>query len=79
MVTYFKNQKDIAKALNNLIDQYWNYEMDESLVFVKIKELVLKNDDKVFIQGNYSSVIRQRLGKRRIELLNKILKQEGDK
>lgn len=46
MVTYFKNQKDIAKALINLIDQYWNYEMDEPLVFQKIKELIIKNDDK---------------------------------
>ena len=79
MVTYFKSQKDLALALIQLIDNYWNNELNEENLISKINELSAKNKEKLIIGGEYSSVVKQRLGLRRIELLNKILKQTGDK
>jgi len=74
MITYFKSQKDLANALINLIDSYWSSNINEELFLDRIKEIVTKNSEKVYSENNYTSVIKQRLGKRRIELLDKILK-----
>lgn len=79
MVTYFKSQKDLALALIHLIDNYWNNELNEENLISKIDELSTKNKEKLIIDNEYSSVVKQRLGKRRIELLNKLIKQTGDK
>lgn len=77
MVTYFKSQKDLAVALIQLIDKYWSYELSEDNLINQINELSSKNKEKLFIDGQYSSVLKQRLGKRRIELLNKVLTNRG--
>ena len=74
MITYFKSQKDLANALINLIDSYWGSEINEELFLDRINEIVSKNNEKVYSDNEYTSVIRQRLGKRRIELLDKVLK-----
>ena len=73
MVTYFKSQKDLAVALIRLIDNYWNYELDEESLINQINEFTSKNKEKLIVNGDYTSVLKQRLGKRRVELLNKIL------
>lgn len=74
MITYFKSQKDLANALISLIDSYWNTEINEDLFLARINEIVSKNNEKVYSDNEYTSVIRQRLGKRRIELLDKVLR-----
>jgi len=79
MVTYFKSQKDLALALIQLIDNYWNNELSEENLISKLSELSAKNKEKLMVDDEYSSVVKQRLGKRRIDLLNKIIKQTGDK
>lgn len=73
MITYYKNKKEFAKALISLIDSYWNYEILESEFLPKIYELSKKNEEKLYSNGEYSSIIKQRLGQSRIEILNKIL------
>lgn len=79
MITYFKSQKDLAEALIKIIDDYWSYELSEDTLVIQVNELVDKNREKVFKSGFFTSVLIQRLGKRRIELLIKILNQTGDK
>lgn len=79
MVTYFKSQKDLALALIQLIDNYWNNELSEENLISKLSELSAKNKEKLMVDNEYSSVVKQRLGKRRIDLLNKIIKQTGVK
>jgi uncharacterized protein (TIGR04540 family) len=74
MITYFKSQKDLANALINLIDSYWSSKINEELFLDRINEIVSKNNEKVYSDNDYTSVIRQRLGKRRVELLDKVLK-----
>jgi uncharacterized protein (TIGR04540 family) len=75
MVTYFKSQKDLAEALIKSIDAYWNYELAEEDLLSQVNEYILKNKEKMYGTNDYTSVIKQRLGKKRIELLNKLLKQ----
>lgn len=79
MNTYFKSQKEFAEALIILINSYWEQKIEETEFLNRIKELVSKNEEKMFSDGDYTSIIRQRLGKRRIELLNKVLPNRGIK
>jgi uncharacterized protein (TIGR04540 family) len=79
MITFFKSQKDLAESLIELIDDYWNHELSEEDLINQINVLISKNLEKTYLDGDYTSVLKQRLGKRRIVLLDKILKQTGDK
>jgi len=79
MVTYFKSQRDFAKALISLIDIYWENEISEPEFINRLRELASKNEEKLFGSEDYNSIVKQRLGKRRIELLNKVLTDKGVK
>lgn len=78
MVTFFKNQKELAQALIEIIDSYWEKSLKEEEMMSKIEELVQKNREKVFTQGDYASVIKQRLGKKRLALLIKVMELKGE-
>lgn len=75
MVSYFKNQRDLAQALNEVIDAYWADRLTEKELSAKIEEFIEKNPEKMFINNDFTGVIKQRLGKKRIELLTKIHKR----
>lgn len=79
MITYFKSQKELAKALISIIDQYWDNQLSEDLLIKQTNEIIDKNIEKVFLDNEYTSILTQRLGKQRIQLLDKILKHSGDK
>lgn len=72
MITYFKNQKTLAEALKSIIDSYWSHKIDEDSLINQVNEIILKNKEMIYSNDNYSSTIKQRLGKRRLELLKKI-------
>lgn len=61
MMTYFKSQKDLAKALVKPIDSYWYAEINEQLFLKRINEIVSKNTEKLYSEKDYTSVIKQRL------------------
>lgn len=73
MITYFKSQRDLANALINIIDLYWSQQLSENEMIEKILEIVTKNMDMMFKGNDYTSVVNQRLGKKRIRILNKII------
>ncbi|MFQ9309195.1 MAG: TIGR04540 family protein [Paraclostridium sordellii] len=71
--TFFKNQKDMSAKLIEIIDLYWEGKVNEFDFFNNINTLVDNNIDIIFKDDNYRAVITQRLGKKRICLLNKVL------
>jgi len=80
VITYFKNQRALADAIKKLIDDYWALELPESKM-VKILYLLYENNKEMLIRNGYiTAIIRQRLGKKRLELLMKVLNiQENEK
>lgn len=70
---YLRTQADLADALIYRIDKYWSLEMEETIFISEIKELVTMNRDLMTKDGDYTSIIRQRLGKKRLTLLEKIM------
>lgn len=71
---FCKNQLELSKVINQLIDAYWNDEIKETILIKRIQEVVEHNEEKLLKDNQYTKVIEQRCGKRRLELLDKILK-----
>ena len=72
MVTYYKNQISLAHALIDIIDKYWAEELSEEAIISSLSELIEKNKEKLFQDDDYTSIIKQRLGKKRLDLLTKV-------
>lgn len=72
-ITYFKTQLDIAIALKVLIDKYWDKNLIERDFIEDVKTLIEANRELIFRNKEYTSIIKQRLGIKRLALLDKIL------
>lgn len=74
--TFYKNQKEVALALNYIIDQYYNNIINETSLKKLTLSIVRNNYYKVFKGNDFTTVINQRCGKRRLEVLEIILTKE---
>ncbi len=74
MITYFKNQNDIAEALKGVIDMYWAMEVNEDEFIAYLRQVAQNNEELLYKNGDYTTVVKQKLGVKRLGLLNKILK-----
>ncbi|WP_242661229.1 TIGR04540 family protein [Clostridium botulinum] len=74
---FYKNQVEVAKALNNLIDKYWEDEIEENILFDGISKIIKNNENKIIKNGTYTTIIQQRCGKRRLEIVDSIVKSNG--
>lgn len=79
MITYYKSQKDVAHALKLLIDEYWELKIEEDIFIKQLNQIIDKNEDMVFKMNDFTSQVRQRLGKKRTELILKVTKGVKDK
>lgn len=77
MITFYKSQKDVAKALKLLVDEYWELRIEEVVFIEKLNKIVGNNEDKIFKEKDFTTLLKQRLGKKRVDLIQKVL--EGDK
>ena len=73
MITYFKSQRDLAKALNKYIDDYWAMKISERDLINYLKQVYKNNENKIIKGNQITSVVKQRLGKKRLELIIKIM------
>lgn len=74
--TFYKSQKEVAGALNNIIDQYYKNIINESSLKKLTLSIIRNNYRKVYKSNRYTTVISQRCGKRRLELLERIITKE---
>lgn len=70
---FYKTQRDIAEVINELIDSYWDDNIDEKLLIRNIKALYSNNEEKIFKDENFTTILKQQCGKRRLEVVEKIL------
>lgn len=74
---FYKNQVDVAKALNNLIDRYWENEIQENKLLEGITKIIKNNENKIIKDGIYTTIIQQRCGKKRLEIIESVMKRNG--
>jgi len=74
MITYFKSQKDLSEALIYAIDSYWRLEISEQKLIEYLNTVFKNNRNKIINESDeLTSVVKQRLGKKRLNLIIQIL------
>ena len=75
---FYKTQRELGEAINKVVDSYWSDEIDENDLIKTIKYLNENNYSKMVKDKKFTTVIKQQCGKRRLEVINKILSIEDD-
>ena len=75
---FYKTQRELGEVLNKVVDAYWSDEIDENDLIKAIKYLYKNNSSKMVKDKTFTTVIKQQCGKRRLEVINKILSIEDD-
>ncbi|MFJ7371249.1 TIGR04540 family protein [Lysinibacillus sp. NPDC098008] len=70
---FYRTQRELAVALNQLIDSYWADQLKEDELDAYVKKLYENNNDKLLKNNEYTKVVIQQCGKRRLAIVSKIL------
>ncbi len=74
MNTYYKSQRDLANALIKVIDSYWEHKVTEEQLLEYLQTIYKNNSSKIIDENSkIKSVVKQRLGKKRLSLIIQIL------
>lgn len=73
---FHKTQRDLASAVNQTIDSYWDSVISEQEMIDTVKALYENNPTKFFKEQSFTKIIQQQCGKRRLEVVKKILNIE---
>lgn len=71
-----RTQRDLAASINLVIDKYWEDSISEEDMVKLINKLYINNEDKFKRNGNYTTVLRQKCGKRRLSVVSKVLQSK---
>lgn len=70
---FYKNQTEISIAINKIIDTYLNNGIEEEFMTKSIKTIFENNYSKIIKNDDFTKVIKQRCGKRRLDIVSKII------
>lgn len=71
--TFCKNQKDVASIINQIIDRYWEMQISESEMVKMVETIVANNESLVLKERVFTTTVKQVCGKRRLEIISKII------
>ncbi|WCF07739.1 TIGR04540 family protein [Paenibacillus thiaminolyticus] len=74
---FYKTQREIATAINEIIDAYWNDRMSEDLLKTNIANMYINNPSKILKQAEFTTILKQQCGKRRLEVVERVLLMSG--
>lgn len=70
---FYKTQRELADVVNKLIDSYWNGEIKEEFLISQVSALCINNPSKIMKSSEFTTIIKQQCGKRRLEVVERIL------
>lgn len=68
-----KTQRDLAVTINSVIDTYWEDNLSEEEMIEMTQKLFINNESKFLKEGNFTTVLRQQCGKRRLDVVSRVL------
>ncbi|MCR1952652.1 MULTISPECIES: TIGR04540 family protein [Clostridium] len=74
MRAVYRNPKELATCLKDLVDNYLEYLLSYDDLENKIKKIVDANGDRVYKDGKISLKLYPYLGDERVEIIDKIIK-----
>lgn len=73
---FYRTQRELGGALNIIVDSYWSDKIGEDKLIAAIEYLYVNNISKMIKNNDFTTVIKQQCGKRRLEVVKKILAKE---
>lgn len=70
-----KTQRELASTINQVIDTYWKDGIDEAEMVNHIKTLYSLNSSKFKKDNTYTTILLQKCGKRRLEVVEQIIRK----
>ncbi|WP_345893251.1 TIGR04540 family protein [Fredinandcohnia quinoae] len=75
---FYKTQRELAVSLNGIVDAYWNDELNEDTLIKSVQDVYINNPNKMLKEGEFTTVLKQQCGKRRLEVIERIIKSGID-
>lgn len=75
---FYRTQRDLAAAINQLVDAYWHNEIEESGLVEGLKLIYENNQEKIWKNNQFTKIVQQHCGKRRLAVVEKILDKAGN-
>lgn len=73
MRTVYRNPKELATCLKDLVDNYLEFLISYDNLEERVKKIVAANGDRVYKDGIFSSKLYPYLGDERVEIINNIV------
>lgn len=73
---FYRTQRDLAAALNQLVDAYWAEEIKEDELIEGVNSMYENNQDKLMKNHEFTKVVQQQSGKRRLAVVERILEMK---
>ena len=70
---FYKTQRELADVINQLIDAYWDNELSEDFMIDQVTSLHRNNPSKMMKNNDFTTIVKQQCGKRRLEVVERIL------
>ncbi|XOS91183.1 TIGR04540 family protein [Brevibacillus laterosporus] len=74
---FYKTQRDLANVLNSIVDAYWENTMSEEELMKNVSDIYTNNSKKILKQNDFTTILKQQCGKRRLEVIERILHMNG--
>lgn len=74
MRAVYKNPKELATCLKDLVDQYLDFIISYEKLKEKIIKIVEANGESVYKGGNMTAKLANFLGEERVKIINEIVK-----
>ena len=70
---FYKTQREVAEVINFLVDSYWADKLTEETLVDVVWKLHNDNPGKVVKMFDFTTVLKQKCGKRRLDVIARIL------
>lgn len=70
---FYKTQREIAEVINKIVDGYWDDGISEDEMIYKIKSIYINNPSKLIKDNDFTTILKQQCGKRRLEVVGKVI------
>jgi uncharacterized protein (TIGR04540 family) len=75
---FYRTQREVAAAINKLVDAYWHEEIKEQGLISGVNNIFENNSNKILKNNQFTKVVQQQCGKRRLEVVDKILRDSSN-
>lgn len=70
---FYRTQRDLATAINQLVDAYWEEAISEQKLIAGIKEIHMNNQEKLIKDNDFTKIVQQHCGKRRLVIVKRVI------